>query len=70
MGEVKREKCRNCGRELGLGARQESQWYPFCSEHCRWVDLGAWFGEEYGLGGENSDSDGWEDSKEPKSGKK
>ena len=70
MGKAKREKCRSCGRELALGAKQESRCYPFCSERCRWVDLGTWFDQEYSLGEENSGLEGWEDSKGPKSDKK
>ncbi len=69
MGKAKREKCRSCGGELAPGAKQESRWYPFCSERCRWLDLGAWFKQEYSLGEENSVLNGREDSKNPKSDK-
>jgi uncharacterized protein len=24
-----------------------TRWGPFCSERCRWVDLGKWLGEEH-----------------------
>jgi endogenous inhibitor of DNA gyrase (YacG/DUF329 family) len=23
------------------------QFYPFCSDRCKWVDLGAWLDEDY-----------------------
>ena len=42
-----REKCRSCGRELDAGAKQDGPWYPFCSQRCRWVDLGRWFDQKH-----------------------
>ena len=70
MGKGKGEKCRSCGSELGPGAEQESQWYPFCSERCRLLDLGAWFDEEYGLDEGDLGLGGGDDPKEPKSDEK
>jgi len=49
------EKCRNCGQELPIDAGQDSPWYPFCSERCRWIDLGQWFNQNYRVG---EDADG------------
>jgi uncharacterized protein len=40
----KREtKCTICGKKVAA----DSASYPFCSERCRLVDLGQWFGERY-----------------------
>lgn len=27
--------------------REENVVWPFCSERCKWIDLGAWIDEEY-----------------------
>jgi endogenous inhibitor of DNA gyrase (YacG/DUF329 family) len=41
LPEVACPQCRHRGRWL------ESPSGPFCSERCRLVDLGQWFGEEH-----------------------
>jgi endogenous inhibitor of DNA gyrase (YacG/DUF329 family) len=46
---TKDEFCRICDRKLPSQAKEKSTWYPFCSQRCRWMDLGKWFNEEYGL---------------------
>jgi endogenous inhibitor of DNA gyrase (YacG/DUF329 family) len=28
-------------------ARQQNRFFPFCSERCKWVDLGRWMAEDY-----------------------
>lgn len=38
-------RCVTCGKPI-VG-RPENRWAPFCSERCKLVDLGKWFGEEY-----------------------
>ncbi len=43
------EKCRSCGGKLLAGGEERNRWYPFCSERCRWADLGRWFNGEYRL---------------------
>ena len=35
---------------------------PFCSERCRYVDLGHWLDEEYGLAIEREEGEAGEDS--------
>ena len=30
-----------------IAGRPANPWSPFCSERCKLVDLGKWFGEEY-----------------------
>ncbi len=39
-------KCPICKRNV-QGNDPE---FPFCSEHCRFVDLGRWLGGEYRIG--------------------
>lgn len=39
----KTSKCPVCRRRV----KGDDPQFPFCSEHCRFVDLGRWFGEEY-----------------------
>ena len=37
-------KCPTCGKETDFNADPLG---PFCSNRCKMVDLGKWFGEEY-----------------------
>ena len=42
-------KCSQCGEEYVFYMRPNNQLpegFPFCSERCRMVDLGAWLSEE------------------------
>ena len=46
--ERRKPRCPTCKEALVQsedGARGAN--YPFCSERCRWVDLGRWLDEEY-----------------------
>lgn len=36
-----------CPRCRVRGTWFAAQWGPFCSERCRLIDLGQWFGEEH-----------------------
>ncbi|NGP52159.1 DNA gyrase inhibitor YacG [Thioalkalivibrio sp. XN8] len=47
-------ECPHCGKLVPW--TPESRWRPFCSERCRLVDLGQWFGEEHTIPGEPDDS--------------
>ena len=38
--------CPTCKKEFEPA---DSESLPFCSERCKLVDLGRWFGEGYGL---------------------
>jgi len=42
-------KCPTCKRSVELG----TEWFPFCSERCRLIDLGRWADEEYRIPVEN-----------------
>ncbi len=33
----------------------EVQWQPFCSERCRWADLGRWLQGDYRVAGPSTD---------------
>ncbi len=37
--------CPRCGTKVVWGAG--NPWRPFCSEHCKMIDLGAWASESY-----------------------
>jgi endogenous inhibitor of DNA gyrase (YacG/DUF329 family) len=43
----------------------ENPWRPFCSEHCKMMDLGAWASESYRI--PVVDYDDIDDGKEPDS---
>jgi endogenous inhibitor of DNA gyrase (YacG/DUF329 family) len=40
---MKTVKCPTCKKEVEFGSED----FPFCSERCRQVDLGAWATEKY-----------------------
>jgi endogenous inhibitor of DNA gyrase (YacG/DUF329 family) len=44
---VARLKCPTCERLVEFKDVAEVPDRPFCSERCRLIDLGKWFGEEY-----------------------
>ena len=43
VNEQRSIRCPTCKKQ---GAWFESNYGPFCSERCKLVDLGKWFGEE------------------------
>ncbi len=45
-------KCPTCTNSVEWSA--QSQWRPFCSERCRLIDLGEWFGEEHRIPSEET----------------
>ena len=48
-------RCPTCRREVLPRAANES--FPFCSERCRYIDLGKWLGEEYRISDHHSGGD-------------
>ncbi len=40
-------KCPQCKREFLYRIVQDIPTFPFCSERCKLIDLGAWLDEEY-----------------------
>jgi endogenous inhibitor of DNA gyrase (YacG/DUF329 family) len=36
-------RCPTCKKAV----EEEEKYFPFCSERCRWVDLGRWLDEDY-----------------------
>ena len=56
-------QCPTCKKPVELG----TEFFPFCSERCQWIDLGRWANEEYripvvneapGAEAESGDADG------------
>jgi uncharacterized protein len=47
--------CPNCRRPAA--APGENRWFPFCSERCKAIDLGRWFGGGYRVPGESVSPD-------------
>jgi uncharacterized protein len=37
--------CPRCAKQVVW--RSDNPWRPFCSEHCKMMDLGAWASESY-----------------------
>ena len=52
--------CPQCGEQVG----SKSQWFPFCSERCRMVDLGKWLAGRFRIPGRRVDQDELLDSEE------
>ena len=54
--------CRFCGRKARFD--ESADFYPFCSQRCRFADLGNWADEKYRLkGGEYGEELGAADRK-------
>ena len=34
---------------------EENRWRPFCSERCKFIDLGKWAAEDYKIPGEKAE---------------
>jgi endogenous inhibitor of DNA gyrase (YacG/DUF329 family) len=60
MNSETRVNCPTCGAPVAW--TPQAQWRPFCSERCRLLDLGAWFTEERGIPGDETDAVGDEPS--------
>lgn len=39
--------CPHCRREFVFATRKDAPYFPFCSERCKLIDLGAWLDERY-----------------------
>jgi len=46
-------RCPTCGGAARYAP--DNPWRPFCCEHCRSVDLGAWASERYRVAAQPSD---------------
>jgi uncharacterized protein len=49
-------KCPTCKRSVEWSP--ESAYRPFCSDRCRLIDLGAWFGEQHRIPDDSAVADG------------
>lgn len=45
MAPSPKARCVVCSTECGR--RDTNRFFPFCSERCKWVDLGRWMNEDY-----------------------
>ena len=54
----KRNKCPQCGKP----AEREERCFPFCSERCQLLDLGAWASEKYRVASVNEEDEDGESS--------
>ncbi len=51
-------KCPNCGKETYF---EGNPFRPFCSQRCRFLDLGAWMSGTYRLAAEKQKDEGGDD---------
>jgi hypothetical protein len=49
---------------------EEIEFFPFCSERCRWVDLGKWMQGEYRIPSEETLESEGEEAESPKENEK
>lgn len=54
-GKQRLGRCPQCSRPSVL--ESSNRWRPFCSERCKLLDLGQWFGERYGIAAEDEQSE-------------
>ncbi|MFA5553750.1 MAG: DNA gyrase inhibitor YacG [Phycisphaerae bacterium] len=43
-------RCPTCKKKISYDSNQKSEnsrFFPFCSERCKMIDLGAWFDSNY-----------------------
>lgn len=43
----RQRKCPTCGKSFRCASVTDWPAFPFCTERCRQIDLGAWLSEEY-----------------------
>ena len=60
MKSSKSGLCPHCGKRVG----SKSQWFPFCSERCRMVDLGKWLEGRFRIPGRRVSQEELPDSEE------
>jgi len=53
--------CRKTVQDPTEGQSGDSVFFPFCSQRCKLIDLGAWLDGEYAIG-VAPDSEGFEES--------
>lgn len=53
--------CPQCGVSVRLD--ESNPWRPFCSERCKLLDLGEWFGERFSIPSEDQTPPGDPDAK-------
>jgi uncharacterized protein len=60
-------KCPRCGKETEAAGKAHR---PFCSEHCKLIDLGNWISEAYRIPQKSTDEDEDGDTPSPKNSEK
>jgi endogenous inhibitor of DNA gyrase (YacG/DUF329 family) len=43
--------CPRCGRRVPIAVDRRPEGFPFCSERCRLLDLGAWIDGKHAIAG-------------------
>ncbi|MGA2093239.1 MAG: DNA gyrase inhibitor YacG [Sedimentisphaerales bacterium] len=72
-----KHRCPNCKKVITKALLEQSRrekFYPFCSERCKFIDLGRWLDAKYKIVSELKDkeqpNDDEENSGQPKGGKR
>ncbi|HAT09091.1 MAG TPA: DNA gyrase inhibitor YacG [Planctomycetes bacterium] len=51
QGQTDQLPCPRCGRRVPIAADLRPAGFPFCSERCRLLDLGAWIDGKHAIAG-------------------
>jgi endogenous inhibitor of DNA gyrase (YacG/DUF329 family) len=51
--KIKKRICPKCAKKF-IAIDQEKALLPFCSRHCKMIDLGLWLGEKYVVAGQTT----------------
>ncbi|MBK9975624.1 MAG: DNA gyrase inhibitor YacG [Planctomycetes bacterium] len=49
MARARKRKCPTCKAAFVCAGLADNPWFPFCSERCKLVDLGAWLSDQYAV---------------------
>ncbi|HEX9637089.1 MAG TPA: DNA gyrase inhibitor YacG [Acidobacteriota bacterium] len=59
----RRARCVTCKK--AIGRLPGNRWFPFCSEHCKLIDLGRWLDGAYRIPGPRQSPDPEPDTEDP-----
>ena len=68
-----RRRCPVCKKTIdptGERSSREGNFYPFCSQRCKLIDLGRWLDAEYRIVSKPGDEEGADTGEEPADGDK
>jgi uncharacterized protein len=49
MAAARSKLCTECRKRFRYSSIAEHEWFPFCSERCKVIDLGRWLSDGYAI---------------------